>query len=117
MRALEKLTWLGNRGGVEMADSNSKLADNVALRLISRVANVFATSVGLPGAFWMMNRAVSSVDKISEKIDTLRDQAVETTGSIKLIQQSQGNQARILDDHEVRLRAAESSVHNAARSN
>jgi hypothetical protein len=59
----------------------------------------------------------SSVDKISEKIDTLRDQALETNGSVKLIQQTQISQGRMLDDHEARLRAAESSARNALRNN
>lgn len=85
--------------------SNTKLVDNVALTIIARGAIILATGVGLPGALWMMNRAVNSVDTISAKIDTLRDQAIETGGTVKLIQQLQGSQQRALDDHEARLRA------------
>jgi transaldolase / glucose-6-phosphate isomerase len=70
--------------------------DSVALTLIARFAIVFATGVGLPGAFWMMNRAVSSVDTISAKIDALRDDSLETKGSLKLIQQTQSAQSRVL---------------------
>jgi hypothetical protein len=114
MRAFENLTWMGIRERADRADS--KLVYSVALTLIARVAIVLATGVGLHGAFWMMNRAVSS-DKISEKIDTLRDQALETNGSVKLIQQMRSGQARIIDDHEVRLRAAENAARNAARNN
>lgn len=88
-----------------MADS--KLVDSVALTLIARGAIILATAVGLPGAFWMMNRAVNSVDTISAKIDTLRDQGTETAGAVKMIQQLQGAQSRTLDDHEARLRYAE----------
>jgi hypothetical protein len=97
-----------------MADSI--LVDSVALTLIARVAIVLATGVGLPGAFWMSNRSMSSSDAISAKIDPLKDQAIETNGAMKLMQQLQSNQARILDDHGARLRAAESQA-RVVRSN
>ncbi len=61
--------------------AESKLVDNVILTLVARLAIVAATTVGLPGAFWMMNRAVNSVDAISKKIDRVRDKAIETNGT------------------------------------
>ena len=88
-----------------MADS--KLVDNVILTLIARFAIVFASTVGLPAAFWMMNRAVNSVDVISTKIDTLRDQQLETGGALKLMQQIQTADHHTLEDHEARLRGVE----------
>jgi hypothetical protein len=60
----------------------------------------------------VLSFGTTTVDKISEKIDTLRDQAVETKRSVKLIQQTQSAQSRVLDDHEARLRRAENPTRN-----
>lgn len=86
----------------------SKLAESVTLKLISRGSMIFATLVGLPVAGWMMNRAVNSVDKMSDKMEMLREQGLETNGTVKLIQQTQGTQTQLISDHEVRVRALES---------
>jgi hypothetical protein len=63
-----------------------------------RVRNRRRTSWRLLG-----DEPVSSIDKLSEKIDTLRDRAVETSGSIKLIQKTESAQARVLVGHEAGL--------------
>jgi hypothetical protein len=80
----------------------------VILSVVARGAIIFATVIGLPVAAWMMNRAVESVDRISTKVDSLREQSLETNGTVKLIQQSQDVQNRILADHEARMRLLES---------
>jgi hypothetical protein len=93
-----------------MADPDTtgkRLADNVALTLISRGAMIFATVIGLPIAGWMMNRAVASVDRIAEKVETIRDQSFQTSGTVKLIQQNQDVQTRTIYDHETRVRVLE----------
>lgn len=90
--------------------SGEKLANNVMLTLVARSAMIFATVIGLPVAGWMMNRAVSSVDAISRKVDTIREQSLETNGALKLIQQSQQSQGQILADHETRVRVLERSA-------
>jgi hypothetical protein len=98
-----------------MADANGKLVDNVMLTLVARIAIIAATAIGLPVAGWMMNRAVSSVDSISEKIDKVREQAVETNGTIKLLQQLQTADHQMLSDHEFRLRGVEQASRAAVQ--
>lgn len=93
-----------------MTDLNgnaSKLANNVMLTLIARGAMILATA-SLPIAGWMLERSVATIDNMAAKIDTIRDQTIETGGAIKLIQQSQTVQGQILADHEARVRALES---------
>src|SRR6266705_527991 len=102
----------------EMTDdtAGSKLANSVTLTLVSRAAMIFATVIGLPVAGWMMNRAVDSVDKISSKMESIREQSLETNGNVKLIQLTQGVQTQIIADHEARVRALE-GVNRAPRPN
>lgn len=85
----------------------SKFANSVGLTLIARGAMIFATVVGLPIAGWMMNRAVDAVDKMVAKVDTIKEQSLETNGTVKLIQQTQGMQTQIIADHESRVRTLE----------
>lgn len=97
--------------------SSEKMARNALFAVISRSAMIFATAVGLPAAAWMMNRAVSSVDIVSAKVDAIRDQSIETGGTMKLIQQSQETQSRMLADHEARVRVLENYYRNAPSRN
>lgn len=90
----------------------AKLVNSVILTLVARGAIIVATAVGLPAAGWMMNRAVESVDKISIKVDAIKDQSIETGGTLKLIQQSQDVQRRMIDDHEARVRVLENYSRN-----
>lgn len=94
----------------------SKLVNSVTLTLVSRGAMIFATMVGLPIAGWMMNRAVDSVDQIKSKVDTIREQSLETNGNVKLIQLTQGVQTAIIADHEARVRSLE-GINRTARPN
>src|SRR6266581_1513739 len=58
--------------GKVMAESektaSEKLVNSVVLTLIARFAIVVATAVVLPGALWMIQRGVGSIDEISKKI-------------------------------------------------
>lgn len=83
------------------------LVNSVALTLIARGAMILMTGVGFPIALWMMGRAVESVDKISNKVDVIREQSIETNGNVKMIQQAQVNQTQIIADHETRMRFLE----------
>jgi len=87
--------------------ASEKLVNSVVLTLIARFAIVVATAVVLPGALWMIQRGVGSIDEISKKIDIMRDQAFETSGAIRALQQSSATQAQILSDHEQRVRVLE----------
>lgn len=89
-----------------------KIANSVTLILMSRIAMI--VSVGaLPVAGWMIQRGISQIDVISAKIDTLKDQAVETATSAKLIQQTLTIQTQMIADHEVRVRVLENRVPRA----
>ena len=90
-----------------MSDTTgSKVANSVALTLISRFAMIAAT-LALPIVGWMVQRGVSTGDVVAEKIDRLRDQSIETNGTVKLIQQTQAVQGASLTDHESRIRIQE----------
>lgn len=91
--------------------AGEKLVNSVALTLIARIAMVIAAGA-LPVAGWMLSRGISSIDEVSRKIDTMRDQAFETNGTVKLIQQTQTLQTKTIDDHEIRIRGAESAIRN-----
>lgn len=105
-----------------MADESppgSKLVNSVALQLISRFAIIAATAIGLPTAYAMIGRAVSTADTISAKLDVMKEQAAEVNGNIRLIQQTQNAQGSLLADHEIRIRGVEGFVRNnpAGRAN
>jgi hypothetical protein len=86
--------------------TSEKLVNNVALTLFARGAMVIGGIAG-PIAVWMMSHAVDVVDKIGNKVDTIREQSVETNGNVKLIQQTQVMQTQVLADHEARMRFLE----------
>jgi hypothetical protein len=88
-------------------DARVKLVDSVFLTLIARGAIIIATLVALPLAGWMLNRAVDAVDRLSAKVDALREQSLDISGTVKLIQQSQDTQSRAIADHEARVRLLE----------
>jgi hypothetical protein len=88
-------------------DARVKLVDSVFLTLIARGAIIIATLVALPLAGWMLNRAVDAVDRLSAKVDALREQSLDISGTVKLIQQSQDTQSRVIADHEARVRLLE----------
>jgi hypothetical protein len=55
----------------------------------------------------MMNRALSNSDQIASSIATIKEQSIETNGTVKLIQQAQEAQSRAISDHEARMRVLE----------
>lgn len=83
-----------------------KFANSVYFTLISRGAMIMAT-LALPIAGWMIQRGVNSVDMLTAKMDMIHDQTLDTNASIKLIQQNQESQGRLLADHEMRVRMLE----------
>ena len=93
---------------------SDKLANNVVLILISRIAMIAATAA-LPIAGWMLERGISAVDRIGEQVNVVHYQLTETGGTIRLIQQTQQVQNGIIVDHEQRMRSLERI--NANRSN
>ena len=98
-----------------MPESNGdKIANNVWLTIISRFAMICATAA-LPIAGWMMQRGISTIDRVGDKVDAVRDQINETNGTIRLIQQTQQVQNSIIADHEARVRMLERI--NAGRIN
>jgi hypothetical protein len=88
------------------ASQTSKIVDSVAVKLIARAAMI-AAACSLPIAGWMINRGVSTIDEVSHKIDHVAYSALETNGTVKLIQQTQGQQQQIIADHEIRVRSLE----------
>ena len=93
--------------GDDCPSAGAKLVNSVILTLLARGAMILITVLGLPMAGWMMQRSVSSFDDISKKVDTIRDQSFETGSTVKLIQQSQESQTRLIADHELRVRTLE----------
>jgi hypothetical protein len=82
--------------------ASEKLVASVALTLFSRVAMILATGLILPIALWLGARGVSTIDEISKKLDTMRDQVIETSAEIRA-------QQKMLDDHEMRVRLLETA--------
>jgi hypothetical protein len=93
----------------EEKTASAKLVDSVALTLTARVAMIVATSFILPLALMMGQRAISSIDKLSEKIDTMREQAIETSGEVRALTVQLTEQQRTLADHEARVRVLEAA--------
>ncbi len=89
-----------------MTETNDKLANSSMLMVIARFSMIAAT-LALPIAGWMLQRGVNAVDEVARKVDTIRDQTIETNGNVKLIQQTQQVQSSILTDHEGRMRLLE----------
>lgn len=87
--------------------ASEKLASSVALTLWARGAMIVATSLILPIALMMGGRALSTIDKIGEKIDSMREQALEQAGEIKSLRQLTNTQQQLLADHETRVRVLE----------
>jgi hypothetical protein len=86
----------------------SKLVSSVALTLIARGAIILSTAVGLPAAAFMLQRGVGSIDEVGRKVDSMKEQAMETGSNVRLIQQTQTLQTQIIADHETRVRTLES---------
>jgi hypothetical protein len=82
--------------------ASAKLVDSVALTLFARVAMIVATSLILPVALWMGSRGVSAIDRVSEKIDAMKEASIEQAVEIRA-------QQRILADHEARVRVLEAA--------
>lgn len=88
-----------------MADID-KIANNSVFTLITRAAMIFV-AFAVPAVGWMLQRSVNTVDQISAKVDTVKDQSTETNSTVKLIQQTQSVQSQIIADHESRVRILE----------
>ena len=82
--------------------ASAKLVDSVALTLFARVAMIIATSLILPVAIWMGNRGISTIDEISKKLDAMKEASIEQAVEVRA-------QARILADHETRVRMLEAA--------
>ncbi|MEY9110383.1 hypothetical protein ABH999_006579 [Bradyrhizobium yuanmingense] len=90
--------------------ASEKLVSNVALTLWARGAMIVATSLILPIALMIGGRAVSNIDKLGEKLDVMKEQAMEQSGEIKSLRQLSTTQQQLLADHETRVRALERGV-------
>ena len=82
--------------------ASAKLVDSVALTLFARVAMIVATSLILPAGLWMGGRVVATIDEISKKIDAMKEASIEQAVEVRA-------QARILADHEARVRVLEAA--------
>ncbi|TFV34538.1 hypothetical protein E4K66_30695 [Bradyrhizobium frederickii] len=87
--------------------ASEKLVSNVALTLWARGAMIVATSLILPIALMIGSRAVSNIDKLGEKLDAMKEQAMEQSGELKSLRQLANTQQQLLADHETRVRALE----------
>lgn len=90
--------------------TTKELAENATLTMVARFAMIIATAmlpIAAGGMGWLLVRAVGSLDEVSHKADTIRDQVLETSSNVKLIQQQQTVQGAILADHEARVRLLE----------
>lgn len=90
--------------------SATKLANNVIITLVARGAMIFGATVGLPVVGWMLQHSINVIDAMTAKIDTIQVQTFETSGTIRLIQQTQVVQSQILADHEARVRVLEGLI-------
>ena len=90
-----------------MDDLQQKLVNNAALIIISRIAMLLA-SVALPFVGMMIKSGLDTMHQIELKVNGVRDQSFEITGTLKLIEQTQTSQQQLLADHEMRVRALES---------
>jgi hypothetical protein len=93
----------------EIMSQGEKVANSVALVLVARVAMILAAAA-LPAAGWMLQRSVAAVDRVSDKVDGLRDDIKDNAAAIRLIQQTQQVQSSFIADHETRVRILESRV-------
>lgn len=59
-----------------------------------------ATILILPIALMIGSRAVDSIDKLGEKLDLMKEQAIEQAGEIKSLRQLSTTQQQLLADHE-----------------
>jgi hypothetical protein len=82
--------------------ASAKLVDSVALTLFARVAMIVAASLILPAALWIGGRVVATIDEISKKIDAMKEASIEQAVEVRA-------QARILADHETRVRMLEAA--------
>ena len=89
-----------------MAGGTRDLAENTFLMVVARLAMVGAT-VALPVVGWLLVRGINGVDEIGRKVDIIHDRVLETSSTMRLIQQQQANEATILSDHEGRIRLLE----------
>lgn len=86
--------------------STKELADSAAFAVIARLAMIAAT-VALPVVGWLLIRSINTVDDIGHKVDAVHDSVLDTGATVKLVQQQQDTQAKILADHETRMRFLE----------
>lgn len=90
----------------EQQTGSEKVANNVVLLLVSRIAMVVASGA-LPIAGWVLERAVVAVDNLGVKVDGLRDDLKDTSANVRLVQQTQVIHQQVLADHEARIRILE----------
>jgi len=95
-----------------MIVDTDKIASNTAFTVLSRLAMVFASTVGLPIGGWLLFRVVTAADTIAAKVD-------QTVLQVQLLDQSMkygfdsakidiGGLRAQITDHEGRLRSIES---------
>jgi hypothetical protein len=82
------------------------LVNNTVLTVLARLAMLGATAA-LPVAGWLLVRGVNTMDRVSDKADTIHEQLLGAASDVKLLQQTQQIQQQILADHEARVRTLE----------
>jgi hypothetical protein len=105
----------------EEKTASEKLVESVTLTLFSRVAMILATGLILPVALWLGARAVSTIDEISKKIDSMRVSSVEQAADIRALREQANETSGELRalrgesaDHEARVRVLEAAGHASA---
>ena len=88
----------------------SRLANSVALVLISRIAMTLAAGA-LPIAFNMLQSSQRASEEIIRRIDAVRDQSFEIKAQLQLIKEIEARQGEQIADHEARLRDLFNRVH------
>jgi hypothetical protein len=79
--------------------------------LVATMDDKYLIAIGVPTtsvtSIAVCCRCSLSASTYLEKIDVMRDQAFETSGAIRALQQSSATQTQILSDHETRVRVLE----------
>jgi hypothetical protein len=60
----------------------------------------------VPIGFKMMDRSLNASDQMAAAVATIKEQAIETNSSVKLIQQALESQGRAISDHGMRARSS-----------
>jgi len=92
---------MAENGGVQ------KAAENAVLKLTARIAIVLASLIGVPGAGWLITRAVSSIDDLTKAVEMVDHKVTKVEAKVGLIEQKVTDTVDAEKDHEIRLRHLE----------